>query len=610
MPDLLRRAAAPLSVFLALLLAEIALFWPILARGHDLLLASNPDGISASWVLATFASGRTLGPWTWHIDPPGGALFVPNGIFSAMAFSPVAAALGPMLGYTAFVMVLLAAGGTALAWAGREGTGSWAPGLLAALVLLGQPVLLQTVRDGEIEHLTGWVLLAALAALVRALRTGLARWAVVGALLVAAMPIEHTYGVAYALLLLPAGLLPPAVAAWRRHGPARLAKIALLALAAAAPLAGLIALLFATSNLGDISGRATDVAAFNSIDLAAWARFRQGGGWAFQNPPSCAPFLDGVTIAAVVGLALLGLPRSAPLLAAGLVFLALSFGCREQNIAYLTEHGGWAGHAVGVAAHWLGAQLGLTFPFSFVRFPRRWALIGGATLLLAAGYGLAALARWLGRALRGHLPPPPATLLAAALLGALAAWGLARTYHTSEGLPGTALPQPAACAWLRAQPGPGAVILLPSRSLRVRDGGQSFADLSPALGAFSSMWLQTLHGRPQPTETGTIPTIRPRARPQDAATAWISTADGIAGKHLDGKPLNRYDTDMWRAPGAAAAARQALHAQGFRWIVIDARAYDGDAADALGLLLGEVAASARAFEDGAGVVVYDLGPME
>jgi hypothetical protein len=598
----MRGAFAPGLIAISLLGWLLFLFWPVLAADPPRLAFSNPDGYAAVWGLAGLIPGHAWGPMSAWIEPGHLAPAVPAGFLSLLTLSPLASLLGAAHAWNLAVVLWLCAGGLAMAWLCREHCGSWGAGALASFVLLAQPNLLQLVRDGAVEHLGFWAPLTGLACVLRAIRLHDGRCMLAGALLLSMLPVEHPYGIAYLPVLGPALLALPLWKALRdpHRGPRPLAGLLARGLLAALPLLAIQALFFSRLDLANLAGRAADVAVRNSLDPIAGLDFLRRGAWLLENPQSTAALPHLPTLGLACLLALPGLSASLPALLGGLLALLLAFGPGDSLATFLSAWGGPELGRAGAVVALLNGALGRVFPFSFVRFPRRWALLGVAWILLAACEGLARALSRLGDSRRARL----GVLLGGILLGLGSAQALTSGTDARAGLPSMPAPEVEACAWIAHAEGSGAVLLLPTREMRP-GGTRSFADLDPALGAFSRLWVQVLHDRPQRYDSPLLQTVPVPARELDPLNRWLELADQVSVMSAGTRSTSEEECRRLGATNEVLVGRMLLRAEGYRWILVERASYPDVARACLEALLGPVS-GVQAFEDGSGLLVYEL----
>ncbi len=594
----------PAGIAFAFAVWTLWLHWPALVHGDTGLMSENPDAIVSAWTLDWARAGRMIGPWTWHINPPTGAIAAPGGGVTARLLIPVTMLLGPTTGHDVSIALILALGGLSIAWLVRELTGSWSLGALTAAAAMGQPALLRLVRSGTLEHLAFWPLPAAAAALLRGIRTGSRRWAALGGLLLSLLPTESGYATAYALILLPAALLPAGWAAWKnpRMGRTALLRVTLSACAAGAPILVASAVLFSRADMGQLQGFGHDVAQRNALHLQDWLDFSHHGGWNAGSHRSAGAYASPAMLGVLGALTLVGIRKSWPWLTVWVLATTLALGPGDANVRWLEALFGSPGRVAGwVVQHVSTASLAV-FPFSHVRFPWRWTLLALIAATTGAALGLQRLHRLFGT----PRPQRGLAVTAALLLGLGAATLSAHQAGYRQGLPRLELPTVAACQWIRAQPGEGAVLLLPTFRQPMDPGNGVFGRLGVTLTGLDWLWLQVQHGRAQNFMVETIPTLIPVGTPGPLVSRWIHEADHIAFQRFGGAHLSRARVQEWLRTDLPHQGTAALRKAGYRFILVDCTAYPGDWMRTLQLLLGEKNRSPLHFSDGAGLAVFDL----
>lgn len=579
-------------MFAGLVLLSVWLLWPGIAVEEARLIGANPDAVASAWTLALLASGETWGPWTSHVQPPGGMIAVPAGtITGALVMAPVWL-VGPLRGYCIAAALVLAISGMAVAWLVREASGRWSVGALAAAALMGQPAVLQLWSDAALEHMAFWHLPAGLAALLRALDRDEARWAATAGILLSLIPVDGPYEASYALVLLPLLAGPALVGAWRRQGPRRTLILLGWATVAAIPVLLASVALFAAADARQLPQLAADMPPHNGMSPTAWVEFARSGGWDAGLPPPEGAVIPPLFVVAALALALAGWPRSLPWLGASLVALCLSLGAWPHVADQLAAVLGGAGRALGGAIAAVNGGLQEVFPFRFVRFPRRWTVIAAIALVGAASLGVQRLSRSafvvrltgrLPRSLIHGISPVVACLVLVAMV---------QSHGFRRSLPTLDLPVLESCAWIADQPGEGAVVMLPSSTQVVGGEQASFAGLDSRLAHMDGFWLQLLHGRAQYFSPSTIPTLIPLRPLPGAAGEWTRAAEDVA---------------LGRAAMAPARGPEHLKELGYRWLLVDRGAYGDAGIRELEAMLGDAAVSRREYDDGTGVLVYELG---
>lgn len=590
--------------FLTLAGWSIWLHWPVISGTGKAILGENPDAILSVWSLELVRPGHMLGPWTWYLNPPKGAIALPGGLFTDGLLSPLTVIFGPVRGFDIAIALALVLGGLACGWLVRELTGSWALGALAAGVVVGEPAILQLVRDATMEHLAFWPLPAGLAALFRAFREGESRYAALGGFFFSILPIESGYGPAYAALVVPLVLVPALWTAWRdpRVGSSRLKRLVGVAFLAGAPVLLGSILLFRMADLGTLRGLAGEAAGRNALDLWAWYDFRHTGGWLAPGPHPTGAVFGPFVFPVMLILSAIGGRRALPWLVVALLSFVLALGDSASNLQYLEAHLGAPGVRLGGWIVAFNHSLLEVFPFSYVRFPRRWLIV--TTIAGTCGASLGLL-RFQGLARRLTLPPVLA-VANGALLGVLIATSIQRVAGYRVGLPSLTLPEVQACHWIAGQPGRGGVLLLPTFRQPANEGNGVFARLGTELTGLDWPWLQLQHGRPQNFMAENVPTFIPIGGPSEDGQLWLDAANSIAFQRFAGNPVLNSELGRWSQGEIPERGVRALREGGYRWIMADLAAYPDEWFDALKLLLGEKGSSVRIFPDGAGIAVFDL----
>ncbi len=610
--------------FAAFAVFGLVLFSPALLGGEYVLPGTgsqDSDVVRGAWSLGQLAWGLPDPIFTERVYFPVGVKALPLPFASGLLLAPVNLLLGPLSGYDISVVLLLAALGWSTAWLGREITGSWGLGAIAAGAVLAQPMLMHAISDGTPEHLALWSLPAAAAAACRAWRSGRLRWAPLCGLLCLLLLLDSPYMAVYGLVLAPF-LLAAMLTLPRQRQDGWLRRLRPLAACAACALPAvlLVAWLYSGFSLAPqdftVESAAVELAG-NSVELRSW--------WALQTNP--ASDVRGNLVPALVPtamllpaliLALVGLPRSLPWLLASLAMLALAMGINADNSGMLAwwlreplgEVGQAAGRGLGDAVLAFNRALLGQAPFTGIRFPRRWLLPAALCLALAGSIGLGRLlrlgpGRWLRR-VRGPWPRT-AAVWAGLLVGPLLAAALLSAQPYLHPRSTTRMPQLAFADWIRARPGSGAVIAFPT----VRPGPPNthrwelpvYANISDAIRSADCLYFQLVHRRPVLCYPALFTVTANQGLDETAARLVRDTNDlalpGMTGQTIPPSALE--------AEGATqrARGRDWLADRGLRWVTLDLAVYpEAQVQDAL--VFYEPVAEVQRFDDGDGVLVIEL----
>jgi hypothetical protein len=573
------RALAPAAV--ALLALVLGLHGAALRAGA-LVGAEGTDTLRAAWGLGHVSDALPGVPWwTDRIGWPFGVKIVILPGASTLLGAPLHALLGPLAGYTAWVLGLLWLSGMATAALVERVTRCGAAAMLAGVAAVVQPVTLMAVTDGTVEHVAFWGLPATLAA-VAALRergAGTGHSVVAGAL-ATVMAFDSPYNVCFALPMLPLLL--------------RGTPVHLLAKAAGVAVLGAALLAFAYAGLpvsADDARRAE-----NSVLVGTWAQWEAGTiaarrPWDFSFGTGFTPvafLLGGVALAALRPL------RSGPWVLVALLCLALGLGPGTENARELARIGGEAAGEVGAAV----ASFNERFPVPIVRFPRRWLLPLAVALSTGAGIGLTRVPQgWM----RWSVAVGAAAGLVAVTLGITG-------YHRAP--PVQSPLQPAFAAFVRAHPREGAVVVVPrqrgaTRAATRRDELPVFADLGASLASSDGYWIQALCGRPSTFKPIGLRTVVDR-RPPDGDAAWLLQGlDDLSLPQTVGRPLPPSATG--EMPRRQAALR-ALRDGGLGFLVLDDAILGEDGVRIAREIAAPLLSEERHFDEGSGVTVFVLAP--
>ena len=591
----------------ALALLTLWVFLPLLQASGD-VLAGDPetDAIRGLWSLDHLRHSL-LPPetplWSHRLNFPDGVLTLVLPWVTGLLLAPLGLLGGPVAGYNLAIAFLLWSAGLGTAALIRSLSGSWAAGLAAGGAMLAQPTLLHGIADGTPEHVAIWLLPLFLAAAGSAGATPRpAVGALAGALAGAAAldsPYHAVYGALFALFALSPTWL--AALASRDRRPAALRTLAAM-LAVAALFGGLLGGLFHVFPIEAKSGdESLRLLQQNAADLHTWWQFDWGGRG--PRDPSLAPsVIPSLILGGAAGLALIGLPRSLPWLAVGLLTLSLSFGLNQRVPEELAVWLGPSGADLGRKMLRLNEQLYTLPGIDAVRFPRRWLVPAALAFLAAGGIGLGRLLQPLARL-------PHGGLVAMALGALLATGGVHQGLRASRfdlDFPLQELPPVAFADWIAARGG-GAMVLLPQIRPAPKESRRGelpvFANLSPALSSSDVAYLQVRTGRPT-IEYPSLKTLAPMRIDRDTYRLMRSW-DDLARPALSGEPIPTSATDERHAAERAQVIGR-LVAQGLSYVCVDVIAYGDEGAAILRAQLAPHTAEEKRFDDGDGVIVFAL----
>jgi hypothetical protein len=376
----------------------------------------------------------------------------------------------------------------------------------------------------------------------------------------------------------------------------------------------------------------------NTTDVWTWWKFDTDVST--PRDPSLAPTLipRGVLVPFIF-LAMLGAPRAIPWLIAGVLMTCLSLDLNTANPGQLQEWMGEKGTVIGEQILALNAWMG-DFPgINKIRFPQRWLLPGVMCILVSGSYGLARLFKWLRDPptrrlesrfprlglLRGKVP----SLIPKCVILIGAAW-LAIGYHDAgiaasrvrnpsttggAGFPSQEIPEIEFAQWVRDQPGEGAFVLLPEARPAPKTGqGPMRAELpvfanidksvDDKLSGSDKVFLQVMMNRPslhypglKTLQTMSVPDDKYRImRNWDDMTHPVLTGNSIPSSVYD----PRHTADRQRIITE-------LRKAGLRFVIVDRAVYNDEALELLTNQLEQHTLSVQEFEDGDGVIVFELG---
>lgn len=587
-----------------LVAAVLWLFSPWWSGDGGSIIIGDPqtDAIRGAWGFEHLNSALGMGelPWsTSRLNFPVGVEMMVLPLASGLALSGIGW-LDPLVAWNVSLMMLMVASGFSIAWLTRVMTDSWPTGLMAGLVLLGQPMMHHAIADGTSEHIALWALPLLIGAAWIALSEQSPKWGIATGVLAIAVALDSPYQALYAAVM-GALVLPWSIRLVHGRGRDLVKSVGAMAAAGAIGVA-LIFYLYGRFR----SGVATDqdtalLQQTNATDMELWWRYLRPDTTLrdVTRPPTIIP---SAMVAGSIVFGLIGGRRAIPWLVAGAVMLGLSFGLRADTPANL---GAWLGGPAGA----LG-QLALsvnevfyTLPIAEqLRFPRRWLVPAAMALSIAGSLGLA-------KAFRRYLRPTWLQWLSCALIGsALLSLGV-RTSKIHISFPMHEVPSVAFAEALRADERPGAVMLLPViRELppgATRDKLPVFARLGSVLASADDLYLQMIHGRPM-VSYPSLQTLT--AEPQNVDVLrlmrdWSDLSDG--GSTNRGIPPSAFD------PGAAPERNRGLRQlreAGLMWLIVDLGAYDDEGLGHLRDQVGTAVAGETEYDVGDGVLVIELRP--
>jgi len=565
-----RRLGAELAAVALVAIAwAVGLHWPMVSElGSVIPGEAGSDAFRAHW--SVWLMGAEFPSWpfeTTRVNFPQGVEWLPFPAVSLWLAAPMSAALGVDLALPLMIMAhtaLAVVGGWALVRVLGGGVGG---GLVAGAVIATQPILGGALRDGTLEVLTaGWMPLC-LASMILACRGGRRAWAwgVLTGLLYLAICMESVYHGSFMALavlaalvtlrtragVLGAGLagVTVAVGAWGLYGLFHgvIENIPAMMTGAGDDLAAL-----RVGNAASLKG------------LKAMARSPGSGGWivgAMYAPPMAW------WIAFAVGAAL-SLRKSwwLALLAVAYTLLAV-------------------GHdAVGL---WDHSPIG-----EVVRFPRRYMAPAGVMIGACAGLGLAPLRRW-----RWVEPVAGVGLMLYLGLWGAHAGGFVSAYPLVE------LPEVHFADALARDSEDFAVLMvpleIPGAPSGHRDEAPVFAEIHRDIASSDHLYLQTRLGK-RAWYAPSLLTMDKRL-PHSSAKLAKNLNDLAFGSTDNLIPASA----QLEAKDYASEVAW-LMGQGFKYIALDSARYTAEARPWLDDLRDSYAVEVTEYDDGTGVVVYQL----
>jgi hypothetical protein len=581
-----------LAVIIAWMLAPI---WGVL----DSAVLGDPrtDAVRGMWGFHHLSQGW-LHPtellYTTRVNFPAGAYAVVLPLATGLLLGPLGLALGPIIAWNLGLALVIWATGMAVAWLGRVLTDAWLPGLLAAAVLLAQPMFHHAIADGTVEHVALWSVPLFLGAALLTLREQSVRWAFAAGALSVIVAVDSPYNAVYALVI---GLAVfPWALRWIR-GRERDVVVSLVTLAGFAAFgSGLVLALFAPTGVGEPSEYANRLQAYNATDLRLWWHYLTDAG-STRDPTRPPTLITTPVLIITTAFGLFGGRRAWPWLGIGWLMIGLSFGLSKRMPSDL---GLWLGEPAGALGEVILAFNSMAYDLPVIggiRFPRRWLTPAAMALALGAAHGIAKLQS------RRPLLTHALTLIA---IGAVLQNGVA-TSHMRTDFPLHSLPEIAFADWIAQDDTDGAVLLLPhvrtTRPDATRDDLPVFARLGRSLSSADDLYLQIRFNRamvPYPN----LQTLAPVEQDKNVRRLLRDWSDlshpQTAGQGIPPSALDR-GADFERRVGI-----KILRQSGLRWVAIDLGAYNDEGLAEIERMLSLYIIDDRLFEEGDGVRVLTL----
>ena len=578
--------------------------------GTHILGDADTDAVRGMWGLDHLR--RSLLPpdtplWSHEINFPNGVLALVLPWVSGMLAAPVGFVSGPIAGFNLTVALLLwsaAMGSAVLGWARTD---SWVAGGVFGIAVSAAPMTLHAVCDGTPEHVAIWLVPLFLAAATRLLKTPSVPLGVLTALLAILVVLDSPYHGVYTLLIglfvLPWDLLGPWPTARKRAAPKSFAVAAVIVLVGAVG----VGLLFRTFPIESPSASETfRLLKMNATDLHTWWQHDFTSGRARDG--SLAPTaIPAWMLWPALVLAVVGLPRSAPWLAVGMLTLVLSFGQNDRIIGELAVWMGERGASLGRSVLSLNADLYDLPGIGSVRFPRRWLVPATLAFAIAGAEGLGRLVqlarRWRATR-RAALVIGPVVVIGATIIIAGAGTD---TSAVARDFPKHAVPDVAFANWIADHHRSGAVVLLPQRRPAPKSGKRAdlpvFADISENLSSSDSQYLQVRMGRPL-LSYPSLKTLAPMRVDSDIQSI-LRNWDDIALPQLSDRDIPSSAIDPRFAPQRQRII-DGLRQDGLGFVVVDDAAYGESGIELLRTQLEDHLADTQHFDDGTGVTVFVL----
>lgn len=587
---------------------ELAPIWPVLTT--DILGDADTDAVRGMWGLDHLR--RSLLPpdtplWSTELNYPHGVLALVLPWVSGLLTAPLGWLVGPIAGFNLTVAVLLWAAGMATAVLVRVLSGSWVAGGVAGGAMLAQPIVLHSVCDGTPEHVAIWLVPAFFAACIALIRHPSRPLAVAASLLAVLVVLDSPYHGVYTALIamfaLPGQLLPP----WprpRRHAAVRAFPVALLIVGLGA--AAVVVLFRAFPIESSSPTESLRLLRMNAADLHTWWQYDFGNRT--SRDPSLAPTaIPAVVLWPALLFAVMGLPRSLPWLAAGLLTLGLSFGLNPRIPEELAVWTGPQGAELGRSLLRWNAWAAELPGIGAVRFPRRWLVPAALCFTVAGAIGLGAVLKQLGRwrSVRKALLVVGPLLVVGTTVASVRAG--VHTARIDADFPHHTLPDVVFAKWIRDHDATGAAVLLPQRRPAPKSGKRAdlpvFADISEHLSSSDTQYLQVRMSRPL-LSYPSLKTLTPMRQDNDIESI-LRNWDDIALPQLSGRDIPSSAIDPRFAPQRQRVIAGLRH-DGLRFIVVDEAAYGDSGLDHLRSQLEDHLADTQHFDDGTGVTVFVL----
>jgi hypothetical protein len=596
----------PWNFFITSFVLAICVYWvliPIWPHINTHILGDpETDAIRGMWGFDHIR--RSIIPpqtpvWSNLINFPAGALFLPLPWTTSIILAPLGILFGPFVAWNLGIAVMLWAFGMSTAWMVRTLTQSWAAGLLIGSFVISQPLLLHAIGDGTLEHIALWTVPLFLGSAWKGIQNHSAKWSLFAGCIALLLALDSPYHAIYtavsSMFILP-------FAFFRRWSPTQRIELAWsLATLIITAVIGALILLILYQSFPIKSATGADkigLLKMNAADARNW--WQHDSLNVFVRDSSLAPTLiPSFLLLIAVLLIFVGIPNSLPWFFAGLLMLTLSMGLNGRLPLHLGQWMGGFGQWLGEFVMDTNRRL-YAFPgIGQIRFPMRWLIPSSLMFFVGASYGLKRLYNL--KHIRKY------AFLCSTIFALLGLIVSLQSSRIDIGFPMHKLPEVQFAEWIKDQEGAGAVLLLPQMRPPPKSGKREdlpvFANISQLLSSADAQYFQVIHGRPMYTKPS-LKTLS-AADQQDIVARLVRNWDDMAHPMLTGNeiPPSAYDP---RSANTRQAAFQTLVASGLRFIAVDLGAYNDEAQTILREQIQDRVEKEIRFEEGDGVLVFEL----
>ena len=589
--------AIVLSIIMYWILVPI---WPNITT--HILGDAETDAIRGMWGFNHIQ--RSLLPpdtpfWSSQLNFHAGVVALMLPFTTGIVLAPIGLILGPVLGWNIGVYLMFLSYGCATAWLAKNLTHSWSAGLFAGAISMCQPMLIYAMADGTPEHISMWGMPLFLGLTIIAAQTASNRSAIFAGIAAILLVFDSPYTVVYTavagLIVLPSAVLN-GLRKQDRNELMWTAGIFVSCIVVGAVLILSIYQFFPFESANP--SEQMSLWQMNSADLRTWWQYEYQPSSARQTglAPTTIPF---PILWMALTLTAIGAPRSLPWFGGGLLMIALSLGFNSRLPVHLSHWMGPMGVGMGSAILKINSLLYALPGLGEIRFPQRWLVPAAFMIMIGSSFGLARLYQL--KALR------PYAFGTSCVLAAIGAFLCVKSSQIDILFPMQALPKAQFAEWIADRPSGGALITLPQMRPPPASGKRAdlavFANIHDDLSSSDVQYFQTIHGRPI-YSSPSLKTLY-KCEGNKSIDQLMRNWDDLALPEVTGNAIPASATDP-RSKGRRDAALRSFIQSGLRWIVVDKGAYNEEAMGILRDQMGDQVIDERHFDEGDGVIVFEL----